>query len=610
MPNTSAKIWLQVIQEHFPFLRKRPIVVSLLLFPLSFILLFYVPMLLFSPGYSPSVPFFIYNYLLFFLPTFFVYVLPGPRRLFLVLLYFFFLLPSLATAGYIYIYSSPPATGEFFFLWETNIYEAVEFATDVLSKKATSLFLPIVGILMPFPFLIVLFRNSHVVSRSSIRARVYLASAIFICLTSLIVLQNPNHNFAYHFYHSLYSYRRDLGIVREVSKQIPLHQASLDISRDASIDMRETYVVVIGESASRHHMGLYGYPRETDPEMSRLLRKGELLAFNNVTTNNMGTTYSLIHALTFKDHLTKLETLSLSIVDVFNAAGFETFWLTNNAVQLQYDTLLKVLWQNADHKYFTQTKQGDTATAVKNDEQIGTANKLKKSEENISFDGALLPIFEKALSSSAKKRIFFIHLKGSHVDYWYRFPQSHEKFTDKKSIVSKDFPLSEQAVQIINNYDNSIHYTDYILGRLIERLRKEEGASWLLYFGDHGDEVYDFRDHYGRDQKKLSKYMFDTPLMVWFSPYFNKIRDIEALRQYSDRPFDIDSLIHSIVDLSSLKTPKLDPARSLFSGIFVTPARFVTFGPYLELPPLDMYNKATVSDEIRAIEEFYKTYDE
>ncbi|MBU0247637.1 phosphoethanolamine transferase CptA, partial [Escherichia coli] len=70
--------------------------------------------------------------------------------------------------------------------------------------------------------------------------------------------------------------------------------------KDESGNEPRTLVLVIGESTQRGRMSLYGYPRETTPELDALHKTDpNLTVFNNVVTSRPYTIEILQQALTF-----------------------------------------------------------------------------------------------------------------------------------------------------------------------------------------------------------------------------------------------------------------------------------------------------------------------
>ena len=58
----------------------------------------------------------------------------------------------------------------------------------------------------------------------------------------------------------------------------------------------QTHIFIIGESATRNHMSIYGYPRNTTPVLDSL--RDELAVFTNVISSHVQTQASLRVALT------------------------------------------------------------------------------------------------------------------------------------------------------------------------------------------------------------------------------------------------------------------------------------------------------------------------
>ena len=69
----------------------------------------------------------------------------------------------------------------------------------------------------------------------------------------------------------------------------------------------------------------------------------------------------------------------------------------------------------------------------------------------------------------------------------------------------------------VNTYDNSIVYTDYLLGEMIQRMNDRKGISFLVYFSDHGETPNStaWRDSANPD-------LFKVPFVIWFSPEYRR----------------------------------------------------------------------------------------
>lgn len=81
------------------------------------------------------------------------------------------------------------------------------------------------------------------------------------------------------------------------------------------------------------------------------------------------------------------------------------------------------------------------------------------------------------------------HLIGSHgPTYYKRYPDAHRQFTP-------DCPRSDiencTDEELTNTYDNTIRYTDFVIGEMIAKLKTYEDKynTALLYVSDHGESL-------------------------------------------------------------------------------------------------------------------------
>ena len=108
---------------------------------------------------------------------------------------------------------------------------------------------------------------------------------------------------------------------------------------------------------------------------------------------------------------------------------------------------------------------------------------------------------------------------------------------------------------------------------IINKFEKDNAV--MLYFSDHGEELYDFRDRYGRTQEKektsnMLKYQYEIPFMIWCSDSFKEVnsgivKDMLLSREY---PFMNDNVCQILMGLVGMKTKYYHPERDLFSPFF------------------------------------------
>ena len=297
-----------------------------------------------------------------------------------------------------------------------------------------------------------------------------------------------------------------------------------EASRDFKFDARsehsatapEVYVMVVGETARAHNFSLYGYPRNTNP---LLFKTPGIKAFPNVTTQS-NTTHKSVPMLLSAASAEDFERLfhEKGILAAFKEAGFHTVFISN---QQPNHSFIDFLGEQADEHYFL--KKEDASQGNHYDEDL-----LQKLDE-------ILPLAD--ASSSAhyhyryRKLFVVLHSYGSHFNYQERYPRSFAYFKPDSRSEAK----SENRRDLLNAYDNTIRYTDYILHGIIERLQKWEGVqtktdgvydqptSAMLYTSDHGENIFDDeRCLFLHAAPKASDYELHVPFIIWTSEGFSK----------------------------------------------------------------------------------------
>lgn len=283
---------------------------------------------------------------------------------------------------------------------------------------------------------------------------------------------------------------------------------------ERSLYAPEVYVMVVGETARAHNFSLYGYPRDTNPLLSKT--QG-IKAFPNVTTQS-NTTHKSVPMLLSAASAEDFERLfhEKGILAAFKEAGFHTVFISN---QLPNHSFIDFLGEQADEHYFL--KKEDALQGNHYDEDL-----LQKLDE-------ILPKADASSSAHYRYRKLFVvlHTYGSHFNYQERYPRSFAYFKPDSRSEAK----SENRRDLLNAYDNTIRYTDYILHGIIERLQKWEGIqtktdgvygqpiSAILYTSDHGENIFDDDRHlFLHAAPKVSDYELHVPFIIWTSEGFSK----------------------------------------------------------------------------------------
>lgn len=308
--------------------------------------------------------------------------------------------------------------------------------------------------------------------------------------------------------------------------------------------------VIIGESCNRNHLSLYGYERKTSP---RLGSRTDILVFDNVISANSNTLRSVMNFLTENnaEHHRPIDSC-VHIFDVFRSAPYKTYWLSNQSPLGLWDNGVTSLAQNADVVTFVNYKSSSSM----------------ESFQTKSFDQNLFNPLKSVIGDNGKHKLVFLHLLGSHTNYSKRYPEAFALFDDS----------GDKRTRVINTYDNSIYYNDYVVDSIFSML---DTYSHLhanvrvsaIYFSDHGENVYDEDDYSGHDySNKIPNANVEIPFILWFSPsqreYLNEYNP--NLGNQLHTPYMIDDLFHTIIDLGGITSPCFDETRSIVNANFDT----------------------------------------
>ncbi|QQN96326.1 phosphoethanolamine transferase CptA [Pseudomonas sp. SW-3] len=471
---------------------------------------------------------------------------------------------SMASLGYFFIYQQEFSQSVIFIMFESNISEAGEYMTQYFAWWMVAAFLA------HTLFAYFLWTRLRPVYMPRGRALVA-ATAILVAVVGYPLIKQTARTgslaggfekfetriepavpwqmaVAYHRYLDTLAGMQDM--LDSASKIPPLKNL-----KDTMANQPATLVLVIGESTNRQRMSLYGYPRETTPELDKL--KDQMAVFDNVITPRPYTIEALQQVLTFADEENPDLYLSTpSLVSMMKQAGYKTFWITNQQTMTKRNTMLTTFSEQADEQVYLNNNRNQNAA---------------------QYDGDVIAPFNKALADAAPRKLIVVHLLGTHMSYQYRYPPTFNKFTDRKGVPDG---VRDDQVPTYNSYDNAVLYNDFVVSSLIKDYAKSDPNGFLMYLSDHGEDVFDSVGHstLGRNEAKPTAPMYTIPFMAWASPKWRETHDWSFAGDLA-RPYSSSQLIHTWADLAGLSFDELDRSKSLVSDSF-TPRPLMIGNPY------------------------------
>lgn len=316
--------------------------------------------------------------------------------------------------------------------------------------------------------------------------------------------------------------------------------------QDTALVNKQIHVLIIGESARYSNWSVNGYSRNTTP---RLSKRDNLIVFNNAMSGGFITEFAVPLMLTgvgadnFHKHIKQK-----GITGVFKESGFTTYWLTHQVD----DGHIKIHIGEADqeYKYLTDSK---ATKHVHRDLELVT--KLK----------------EILLRDTTNKKFIVLHTMGSHYDYSVRYPDDFDYFKPSNKTVFSNPANKAFKNVLLNSYDNSIRYTDFVIDSVIDLVSSQQTLASVTYMADHGENLFDDSRNLSQHAYPVpSKYIAHVPFFVWYSSSLERIipYKIENLKRHINDRISSENLIYTLSSLGSIKYPSQDSTKNITSPYF------------------------------------------
>ena len=308
---------------------------------------------------------------------------------------------------------------------------------------------------------------------------------------------------------------------------------------------REIYIVIIGESARYGNFSINGYKRNTSPRLEKI---PGIITYSDAYATSTVTEYALPLLLSRATPLNHYDAYKeKTFVDAFRECGFYTGWISNQSMTNPY---IERITEDTDEAFITDYEFD--------------------SSEN--FDSELFPYIDSLLNRNEQKTFIVVHTLGSHFRYNFRYPKSFEQFTPALE-GANDFSLTSDKNKelLINAYDNSILYTDFVLSEIINKIESKKCVSAVLFISDHAENLYDNGSHlifHGSETPPVLE--VHVPLFIWTSSLYNEIHPgkLNALKANANKKVSASNIFHSTLDIAGINYPGEKPEKSIASDSF------------------------------------------
>lgn len=347
------------------------------------------------------------------------------------------------------------------------------------------------------------------------------------------------------------------SFVMQLSKEEMGKAARSTLSMEEHVEAKEdlNLILIIGESFSKHHSSLYGYEHHTNPKLEKRVKSGNLFVFNDVISPFNLTSFVLRNLFSVNSIMDDENWANYPAFPIlFKKAGFDVYFWDNQRT-----------FGNADVSDFS------VASYLFNDSVV-KASYTKYNDNVFTYDGELIADFWNNVKLQSERNLIIFHIMGQHTMPDKRYPQNSQfNVFSSDSVCRND--LDTRRKTIIAHYDNATIYNDWLIDMVMQHYADDNAI--IVYFSDHGEEIYDFRDHYGRTQEptktvELLKYQYEIPFMIWYSDKYksNHPLVLNNVAAAVDRPFMNDNVCQILFGLAGLTTKYYHPERDILSPKF------------------------------------------
>lgn len=278
------------------------------------------------------------------------------------------------------------------------------------------------------------------------------------------------------------------------------HSVNLSFGSDS---IPKKLVIIIGESHSRHHTGLYGYEKETSPRLKTLCRQGNLIVFQNAKSpacHTLDAFQKILNTFEYQKSLGVSEQKwyeSVTLFDISRALHYPSYWISNQDKKGMYDNIPTAFSQLCDSAFFAG-------------EGYMVAGRIQQSG---NFDLGVIRLYKQHCLKQLSQGLFVFHLMGSHEAFQYRYPKEFDVFNPQDYKHRK----SNQR-ELVASYDNSVLYNDYVLNEIIRLFHQDDAL--IVYFSDHAIDLFQSDEHYcghARQNIRSMEAGTDIPFFVYMT---------------------------------------------------------------------------------------------
>ncbi|CAQ91594.1 phosphoethanolamine transferase EptA [Escherichia fergusonii] len=316
---------------------------------------------------------------------------------------------------------------------------------------------------------------------------------------------------------------------------LPLVRIGEDAHRNPLMQQGERKnltILIVGETSRAENFSLNGYPRDTNPRLA----KDNVVYFPNTASCGTATAVSvpcMFSDMPRKHYDEELAQHQEGLLDVIQRAGINVLWNDN-------DGGCKGACDRVPHQNMTALNlPGQCINGECYDEVL--FHGLEDYINNLQGDGVIV-----------------LHTIGSHgPTYFNRYPPQFRKFTP--TCDTNEIQTCSQE-QLVNTYDNTLVYVDYIVDKAINFLKahQDKFTTSLVYLSDHGESLGDNGVYlHGLPYAIAPDVQKQVPMLLWLSEDYQKRYGVDQSclqKQAATQHYSQDNLFSTMLGLTGVQT--------------------------------------------------------
>ena len=179
----------------------------------------------------------------------------------------------------------------------------------------------------------------------------------------------------------------------------------------------------------------------------------------------------------------------------------------------------------------------------------------------------MLDNLKSKIQKNKQNQLIVLHTRGSHgPSYHLRYDKESEYYMP---ICTKQDIWNCTPEELVNVYDNTVHYVSKFIAetiKILKSLEKEYNPS-LIYTSDHGESLKeDGLFLHSAPMETAPKYQTEVPLLVWLPQNNHYHLNNQCLKnKASKNRYSHDNIFHSLLGLGNIKSTHYQRELDIFA---------------------------------------------